>query len=186
MSVISRLTIAALAVAAGVLVCVLQLTGREAETRAPVATPKLAGGPLARPTGTPVLRIEGVTGGNVQADRTELDFKTIDALARESLTVDEPFLKRKMTFSGVDLGALLRRAGVRPSASRIYVHALDDYHVEFPRAALEQDAFLATRADGRPIAIADGGPIRVVFPQGSKLGAITDNWIWSIDRMAAR
>jgi hypothetical protein len=186
MSVISRLTVAALVLAACVLVSVLQLTGREAETRSEVAAPKLADGPLARPTDEPVLRIEGVEGGNVTTDRTELDFKTIDALARESLTVHEPFLKRKMTFTGVNLGALLQRAGVSASARRIYMQALDDYHVELPWPALKQDALLATRAGGRPIAIADGGPIRVVFPDASELGAITDNWIWSVDRMAAR
>ena len=186
MNVISRLTVALLALAAGVLVCVWQLTGQEAKTSSPVAAPKLAEGPLARPTDEPVLSIEGVARGNVKADRTELDFKTIDALARESLTVHEPFLKREITFTGVNLGALLQRAGVSGSAGGIYMHALDDYHVELPLAALKQDALLATRADGRPIAIADGGPIRVVFPDGSELGAITDNWIWSVDRMAAR
>ena len=117
---------------------------------------------------------------------TELDFRTLDGLARESMTVHEPFLKRKMTFTGVRLGALLQRAGIAASTRGIYMHALDDYHVELPFAELRRDALLATRAGGRPIPIADGGPVRVIYPDGSELGAITDNWIWSVDSMAAR
>src|SRR5215211_7771435 len=84
MSVFSRLTVVALAVAAGVLVCILQLTGPEPEAPAPATASKLAAGPLAAPTDKPVLRIEGVAHGNVRGDRTELDFETIDALARDS------------------------------------------------------------------------------------------------------
>jgi hypothetical protein len=170
----------------GVVGGVTQLTSRQAEKPNAVVTQTIGSGPLAAPAGAPVLRIDGVAHGNVAAGVTKLDFKTLDGLARESLTVDEPFLKRKITFTGVRLGSLMRRLGVPASTRSLYMHALDDYHVVLPFAALSEDALLATRAGGRPIPVADGGPIRVVFPDGSKLGAVTDNWIWSLDRVTPK
>ena len=62
------------------------------------------------------------------------------------------------------------------------MHALDDYHVTLPLAQLAASgAVLATRSGGRAIAIDEGGPVRLVFPGGTRLGRNSDNWIWSVD-----
>ena len=119
--------------------------------------------------------------GNAGAIVTKLDFATLDGIAHTTLTVREPFLKRDVTFTGVPMGELLSRAGAEPASKSLYQHALDDYHVDLSFAGVAADAMLATRANGKPIPIADGGPIRIVFTSGSKLGALTDNWVWSIE-----
>jgi hypothetical protein len=137
--------------------------------------------PLPAPTGERVLRIAGVKTGNVSATVTELDFKTLDRAATDEITIVEPFVKRKMTFTGIRMAELLQRAGVDPSARNLYMHALDDYHVDLPIAGLKDAGFVATRVDGKKLPIAKGGPIRLLFTGKGKLARDTDNWIWSFD-----
>ena len=137
--------------------------------------------PLPAPTGERVLRIAGVKTGNVSATVTELDFKTLDRAATDELTIVEPFVKRKMTFTVIPMAELLQRAGVDPSARSLYMRALDDYHVDLPIAGLKDAGFVATRVDGKKLPIAKGGPIRLLFTGKGKLARDTDNWIWSFN-----
>lgn len=141
---------------------------------------------LPAPKGKPVLRLTGVTKGNAGPHTTKLDFATLDDLGREHVTIYEPFLKRKLSFTGIRMSRLLRLVGLPSSASALYMHALDDYHVNLPVGGVASDGFLATRVDGQPIRIAKGGPIRLLFTDDDGLGANTDNWIWSMDRVRAR
>ena len=129
-----------------------------------------------------VMTVSGVSRGNVGAHTTKVDFATLDKAAREELAIYEPFLKRDVRFTVIPMSALLPRLGVPASATKVYMHALDDYHVNLPLDAVGKEGFLATRMNGKPIAVADGGPARLVL-KGGKLASNTDNWIWSIDRM---
>ena len=122
----------------------------------------------------------------MSARTTKVDFAGLDGLAREQVTIHEPFVKRDVTFTGVRVGELLRRAGGTPSARHLNLHALDDYSVTLPIQAVASEGLLATRSNGKPIPIARGGPIRLVFPAAGELAANTDNWIWSIDAMRGR
>lgn len=114
-----------------------------------------------------------------------LDLATLRGLPQGRLTVREPFRRRTMSFVGVRLGDLL--GADRGKGGELHLHALDDYHVEIPLEELgEDDALLAWQADGRRIATAEGGPVRVVYPAGSSLGRNRDNWIWSVEAMRVR
>jgi hypothetical protein len=136
--------------------------------------------PAAR--GKVVLRIAGGKAGSAKT----VDFATLDRIARERVKIRDPFLKRDVTFTAVRMSDLLSAAGVPASATSLHGHALDDYHVDLPIAALRSNGLLATRMNGKPIAIADGGPIRLVFTGKSRVGDNTDNWIWSLDSIRAR
>ena len=103
----------------------------------PAVAKAVAAKPLPAPKGELVLRIKGVKTGNVSATVTALDFATLDKAATDELTIVEPFVKRKMTFSVIPMRELLQRAGVDPSARKLYMHALDDYHVDLPIAGLK-------------------------------------------------
>ena len=152
-----------------------------------LAAPKaISAEPLPAPRGEPVLRIEGVTRGNVSAHVSEVDFATLDRAASKEITLREPFVKRKMAFKGIPMDELLRRAGADPSARMVRLHALDDYHVDLPMSDLRSAGLLATRADGRKMAIAKGGPIRLVFSGDGKTARDSDNWIWSIDSVRVK
>ena len=152
-----------------------------APTPAPAVAKPVAVKPLPAPSGERVLRIKGVKAGNVSDTETAVDFATLDRAASDELTILEPFVKRKMTFNVIPMGELLQRAGVDPSARKLYMHALDDYHVDLPIAGLKDAGFLATRVNGKKIPIAKGGPIRLLFSGNGKLARDTDNWIWSFD-----
>jgi hypothetical protein len=182
------LTVAAAAVLAGAGVLALSSmhAGKGAAPAPPVTTRAAPVEPLPAPAGEAVLRITGVASGNVTARTTKVDLATLDAVAHESVTVHEPFLKHDVTFTGVRMSELLRRAGVRASAHTLRMHALDDYQVDLPIAGFATDGMLATRADGKPIPIAKGGPIRLIFTTSSAIAANTDNWIWSLDSVQAR
>ena len=142
--------------------------------------------PFPAPKGEPVLRIEGVTRGNVSAHVTEVDFATLDQAASKEITIREPFIKRQMTFNGLPMDELLRRAGANPSTRTVRLHALDDYHVDLPVADLRSAGLLATRADGKKMAIAKGGPIRLVFSGDGKTARDSDNWIWSVNSIRVK
>jgi hypothetical protein len=140
-----------------------------------------AGDAIPRPQGKVVLRVRGGARGG-EGRTTALDLATLERLPRVRLTVAEPFRKRDMTFEGVPVGELLSIAGAPTGATRLYLHALDDYHVTLPlRGLAGSGAILATRAEGRAIPIEEGGPVRLMFPARAELGTNTDNWIWSVD-----
>jgi hypothetical protein len=82
---------------------------------------------------------------------------------------------------------LLTRAGVAPTAERVYLHALADYKVDFKVSDLMAPrVLLATKADGAPIPLGKGGPTQLVFPPDAPAGKNKDRWIWSIDSMTIR
>jgi hypothetical protein len=141
---------------------------------------------IPEPAGKRVLRITGVESGNAGAATTEIDFRTLERMPVVKLRIREPFLKRDVSFSGVRMSDLLAITGVPPAAGKIYMHALDDYHVTLTQDELTSaGAVLATRANGERIAIKDGGPIRILLPRSGKVADNTDNWVWSVDRMRA-
>jgi hypothetical protein len=141
---------------------------------------------LPAPKGRTIMTLSGVEKGNSGPTTTKLDYATIDGLAHEQVTIYEPFLKHEVSFTAVRVSDFLRLAGFPASASRLRLHAVDDYHVSLGVSALSADAFLATRAGGKPVAIAKGGPVRLIFRGKGALAANSDNWIWSIDRVSAR
>lgn len=134
------------------------------------------GSELPAPKGKVILRMAGLEGGSAA-----LDMKTLERMPQTEATVTEPFLKRDVAFSGVRVKDLLAIAGAPSTAQMIKLRALDDYHVNITVDDLvASDALLATKADGKRMPIADGGPIRIVFLGDTKVANNTDNWIWSV------
>ncbi|MEM9200330.1 MAG: molybdopterin-dependent oxidoreductase [Actinomycetota bacterium] len=136
---------------------------------------------IAAPTDDVVLTISGSVerpnaDGRVMADRAGLE-----SVGPVTATVFEPFVSAEMEFTGVSLAAVLQAAGVADDATLV-LRALDDYEVSFTMAELVEDsALLVTRQADEPIAVADGGPIRVVFTDpDSPLGRNLALWIWSL------
>jgi hypothetical protein len=178
--------IGVLAVAAALGAC----NSREAaEAPAPPATarPKVAATPVPAPTGKRILVLSGKVSNRNQGSSLAFDQRTLDTLPTASATLYEPFLKQEVRFSGIPSAELLARAGISPQATIVRLHALDDYKVELKVADLmAPGVLLATRADGAPIPIAKGGPVRLVFPPDSQAGRNKDLWIWSIDTITVR
>lgn len=135
---------------------------------------------LPAPTGEVVLTILGADKPNV-GDEFRLDLDGIESLGTETVTIHEPFLNTEIEMTGVLVDDLLAAAGVDPDAELAWT-ALDDYQVHFTgRQVGAENGILATRIDGVPIEIADGGPIRVIFTDlDGTLARDTNQWIWSL------
>jgi len=68
-------------------------------------------------------------------------------------------------FEGVPVQAVLERAGVRPEAGFVMVHAAQDYTTTLPLADLDQPAnLLAFRHNGELLPPEHGGPVRLLVP----------------------
>ena len=130
------------------------------------------------PTGVAVLTVgDGLSGGVV------FDLATLERAGMVAGELFEPFEKKRVTFTGVELKHVLAVAGV-PAGTDLHLVALDEYAVDLTAADVEAGGILlATSVDGKPIPIANGGPIRVVFLDDVELGKTTDLWIWSLARI---
>lgn len=118
-----------------------------------------------------------VTGG---ATPLSLTLDQLDALGTTTVTIDEPFAKNRQTFSGVPLSTVLTKAGI-PETATIDTVALNAYHYESPaRPMIDSNALIATKRDNGPIPYDQGGPIRIVFPDGTPLSSVLDAWNWSV------
>jgi hypothetical protein len=121
-----------------------------------------------------VLQVKG------GATPLSLTLDQLNALGNTTITIDEPFVKKRQTFSGVPLETLLSKAGI-PTTATINTVALNDYHYESPAGPMvASQALIATQRDGAPIPYDQGGPSRIVFPDGTPLSSVLDAWNWSL------
>ncbi len=137
---------------------------------------------IAPAEGDPVVTFTGLVNGGKPL---VVDLAALDALPQQTVTTYEPFVKAETTFTGVAFADLLDAAGAEGEA--VLVHALDDYERTIDTAVLrEPGVLLATREAGEEIPIPNGGPVRLVFPEGSEAGADPDLWVWSVDQLTVK
>lgn len=109
-----------------------------------------------------------------------LTSESLVAMGSTELALDEPFVGRQQTFTGVPMATLLAAAGV-PATGNLETVGVDDYTFTAPTSAfLAANALVAYAVDGSPIDPADGGPIRLVYPDGTALAADRDAWTWRL------
>ena len=145
-----------------------------AAASAPLSIPHTAGTIDPPAAAEPVLTVKG---GSAPLSLT-LD--KLNALGNKTVTIDEPFVKRRESFGGVPLASVLSKAGI-PETATIDTVGLDDYHyVSAAKPMIESQALIATDRDGAPIPYDQGGPIRIVFPDGTPLSSVLDAWNWSL------
>ena len=68
-------------------------------------------------------------------------------------------------FEGVPVSEVLKRAGLRPSARYVLVHAAPDYTTNLPLADLDREEnLIALSWGGEPLTAEHGGPARLLVP----------------------
>jgi hypothetical protein len=116
-------------------------------------------------------------------DSLAFDVAGLESLGMVEARLYEPFEKKRLVFSGVELERVLEQAGV-PRAAKLHMVALDDYQVDFTAAEVAAGGMLlATREGGQALPVEKGGPSRLVFLDGTKSGADDRRWIWSVARI---
>lgn len=134
------------------------------------------GAPSIDPAGPdePILKVEG------GSTPLSLTLDQLNALGGTTVTINEPFVKKRQTFRGVPLATVLSRAGI-PDTATIDTVALNDYRYASAVAPMVQSqALIATERDGAPIPYDQGGPTRIVFPDRTPLSTVLDAWNWSL------
>lgn len=155
-------------------------SGSVADMR-PLADGTLTAADVADASTAAELELTGDIGLTNDDGALRLSVAELEQLPTVELEVFEPFEERRIRFTGVRVADLLDFADVADGATELHVVAHDDYSVTLDVAALrEEGVLLATRADADPIDLEAGGPIRLVFPDGSVTGANPDLWIWSV------
>ncbi len=99
----------------------------------------------------------------------EITWAELEAMPRREVLCDihcvTTWSRYDNRFSGVPVLHLLERAGVRPAATHVLVHADEDYTTNLPLADLAREANLvATHHDGEPLLPEHGGPARLLVP----------------------
>lgn len=113
-------------------------------------------------------------------DTVDYSMAELIELSTTEITILEPFVEKKQTFSGVPLSYLFEQSGLTASDS-VATIALNDYqYVDSVDAFTANNGLLAVLRDGEQIPMDAGGPIRIVFPAETEYFALLDAWNWSL------
>ncbi|MFM7064042.1 MAG: molybdopterin-dependent oxidoreductase [Actinomycetes bacterium] len=109
------------------------------------------------------------------------------ALGTKDVTIDEPFVKRRIAFTGVPMAAIFATVGITGDV-RVNTEALNEYIYDKSTAAdfTGSDGLIAVAQEGQPVPVDQGGPIRIIFPDGTSLSKNLDAWNWSLEKMSVK
>lgn len=111
----------------------------------------------------------------------------LTALGTKDLTIYEPFVKRNIAFTGVPMAAIFGTVGISGDV-KVDTKALNDYSYNKSTAAdfTGSDGLIAVAQEGKPVPVDQGGPIRIIFPNGTPLAKNLDAWNWSLSEMSVK
>lgn len=140
------------------------------------------------PRGKPLVTVTGRIATTNVDGALRLDEAGLARMGLLEMSVDDPWVKRRLALRGVWLRDLVELAGPDAGATTLHIRALDDYQVDLDLTDVRTDAILlATRnAEGVALPVEDGGPSRVVFADGLAERYSPELWIWSVDTIEVR
>ena len=180
--------------AAGVALCALVLglaacsssesstSTTEKSDKATTTTNPYGAGVVDPPGPTDVVLTVAGPGGTKQFTMDQLT-----ALGTKDLTIFEPFVKRNIAFTGVPMAAIFDTVGIEGDV-RLNTEALNEYIYDKSTAAefVESDGLIAVAQEGKPVPVDQGGPIRIIFPDGSKQSKNLEAWNWSLEKISVK
>jgi DMSO/TMAO reductase YedYZ molybdopterin-dependent catalytic subunit len=103
-----------------------------------------------------VLTIDGAVERELRLTRADLD-----AMPAPAHVLDVSRIHPNRQGDGVELEAILERAGVQPGANYLTLHAdRDDFHVSIPLQPVREQGIVVYRLGDGPLGPEHGGPIR--------------------------
>lgn len=118
--------------------------------------------------------------------KAEFAYPRLLKMKQSTITIYEPFLKKRESFAVIKLATLFNFVGIS-GYDKVVTTALNDY-LFTARASqfLAADAYLAIKVEGKAIGYDQGGPIRLIYPDKSKWAKNLDAWNWSLLSIAAK
>lgn len=108
------------------------------------------------------------------------------ALGTRDITIYEPFVKQRQTFSVIPLTRIFALAGISGKDS-VATKALNDYvYTNTAEKFVAAQGYLAVKRNGQDIPFDQGGPIRIVFPDDSNWAKFLDPWNWSLSSITVK
>ncbi|WP_225308901.1 molybdopterin-dependent oxidoreductase [Hypericibacter adhaerens] len=131
-----------------------------------------------------VLTIRGNVAQTNAADGARLDMAMLESLPQQELTVHTPWYPQPVTLTGPLLRDVLSLVGA--TGQELKASAIDDYTVEIPISDTQDyDVIVATKMNGKPMAVRDNGPLFVMYPLDSnpalRTKLILDRCIWQLN-----
>ncbi len=157
-------------------------TSGETTVALPVDTANPYGAGLVDPPqpGEPILEV------NVRGKLAKFSLESLQELPATTVELFEPFIKARSSFTGVSLADLFQAIGVE-DGDNVETLALNEYqYVNTAGKFTASDGLLAYQQNGKPIPVDRGGPIRIVFPDGTTLASLLDAWNWAIGSITVK
>lgn len=118
---------------------------------------------LASPAGEVVLTLSGQLTRTNGERLASFDLAMLDALPQRETVTATPWHEGQHSFSGPTLASLMEAVGA--TGTSLHIVALNDYATDLPMEdARTIPVILATRIDGKEIAVRDKGPLFVIYP----------------------
>ncbi len=115
-----------------------------------------------------------------------LSMNDLLALNPKSISIYEPFIRKRQNFTVVKLSQLFKLVRISNS-DFVSTVALNDYvYANSAKSFLTADGYLAIKRDGKLIPYDQGGPIRIIYPDTSRWSKSLDPWNWSLRRISAK
>jgi hypothetical protein len=111
----------------------------------------------------------------------KLSMKALLKLGTSQISIYEPFVKVRQTFTVVPLAKIFKLVNISDSAT-IITDALNDYiYTNTAKNFTFSNGQLAIARFGSPIPYDQGGPIRIIFPDKTPLASNLNAWNWSLN-----
>lgn len=108
------------------------------------------------------------------------------ALGTTDISIYEPFVKQRQTFTVIPLTKIFALASISGSDS-VDTKALNDYvYTNTAAKFVTAKGYLAIKRNGMDIPFDQGGPIRIVFPDDSTWTKFLDPWNWSLSTISVK
>ncbi len=118
--------------------------------------------------------------------KVEFAYPRLLKMKQQSITIYEPFLKKRQTFSVIPLKTLFTFVGIK-DGDKVVTTALNDYvYTNTAAQFIAADGYLAIKRDGLAIGYDQGGPIRIIYPNKSKWAKNLDAWNWSLSSIKVK
>lgn len=111
---------------------------------------------------------------------TQFAYSRLLKMKSTTITINEPFIKKRQTFTVIPIKNLFLLAGISGN-DLVSTRALNDYLFEDTAAHfIKAGALLAIKKNGKAIGYNEGGPIRLIYADSSPWANQLDSWNWSL------
>ena len=151
-----------------------------------VVTPEETANPYGAGLVDPPQPGESILTIDVRGTVTEFSIESLQKLPATTVEVFEPFIKIQSSFTGVSLADLFSAVGIKAD-DEVSTQALNEYrYVNAAAKFTGSNGLLAYEQNGKLIPMDLGGPVRLIFPDGTALSDVLDAWNWALSSITVK